>query len=216
MVTQEPGEPDYPGSARYVLRRRGRSSLWGIVFMIAFPVPFLTMAIYGWVIRYSSVVEVIYFGLFFLGMGWCARDNWKERAAVAGQVLLAVGDAGLYLAGPPRQIPWAEVAGLVAFRTRQEDDDGDSGKRLSRLVVVRPGEDCTPGAVTRRLSSPDQWGAVVELHDEKLRLGDLAAAVHTCAPGLPVWDAGEIKDEIEVRHMGVKGKRKGQVEGQAG
>jgi hypothetical protein len=215
MVTQDPGEPDYPGSARYVLRRRERSSLWGIIFMIAFPVPFLTMAIYGWVIRYSSVVEVVYFGLFFLGMVWCARDNWKDRAAVAGQVLLVVGDAGIYLADPSRQIPWAEVAGVVAFRTWQ-DDGGDSGKWLSRLVVVRPGEDCTPGAVTRQLSSPDQWGAVVELHDEKLRLGALAAAVHTCAPGLPVWDAGEIKDETEIKTKRVKGKRTGQIEGQAG
>jgi hypothetical protein len=51
---------------------------------------------------------------------------------------------------------------------------GDSGKWLRRLVVVRPGEDCLPGAVARRGSSPDQWGAVVDLHDEKLRIGELA------------------------------------------
>ena len=209
MATQDPGGLDYPGPTRYVLRRRERSSLWAIFFMVAFPVPFLTMAVYGWVIRYSSVVEVIYFGLFFLGMIWCGHDNWNDRAAVAGQVLLVVGDAGVYLAGPPRYIPWSEVAGLVAFRTWQ-DDDGDSGKWLSRLVVVRPGEDCLPGAVARQLSCPDQWGSVVELHDEKLRLRDLAAAVHAYAPALPVWDAGEIKDE----RVEDKGKR--QIEGQAG
>jgi hypothetical protein len=40
-----------------------------------------------------------------------------------------------------------------------------------------------------------QWGAVVELHNEKPRLRDLAAAVHACAPGLPVWDAGQIGSE---------------------
>jgi hypothetical protein len=210
MVTQDPGGLDYPGPARYVLRRRERFSLWAIFFLVAFPVPFLTMAVYGWVIGYSSVVEVIYFGLFFLGMIWCGRDNWKERAAVAGQVLLVVGDAGVYLADPPRYIPWSEVAGLVAFRTWQDDHDGDSGNWLSRLVVVRPGEDCLPGALTRQLSSPDQWGAVVELHDEKLRLRDLAAAVHAYAPGLPVWDAGKIKDES------VEGKDERQVEGQTG
>jgi hypothetical protein len=191
MVAQDPGELDYPGPTRYMLRRRERSSLWAIIFMIAFPVPFLTMAVYGWVIRYSSVVEVIYFGLFFLGMIWCGRENWKDRAAVAGQVLLVVGDAGVYLADPPRHIPWAEVAGLVAFRTVPEDD----GDCLSRLVVVRPGEDCLPSGVSRQLSSPDEWGAVVELHDEKLRLRDLAAAVHACAPGLPVWDAGRVESK---------------------
>jgi hypothetical protein len=43
------------------------------------------------------------------------------------------------------------------------------------------------------VSSPDQWGAVVDLHNEKLRLRQLAAAVHAYAPGLPVWDAGKIK-----------------------
>jgi hypothetical protein len=207
MATKDPGELAYPGPIRYVLRRRERSWLWSIIFMIAFPVPFLTMAIYGWVIRYSSVVEVITFGVFFLGMVWCARDNWKERAAVAGQVLLVVGDAGVYLAGPPRYIPWAEVAGLVTFRTLQEDD-GDSAEWLSRLAVVRPGEDCLPGAVARQLSSPDQWGAVVELHDEKIRLRALAAAVHACAPGLPVWDAGRIESE--------SGSGPGPVGGQAG
>jgi hypothetical protein len=208
MATEEPGEPDYRGSARYVLRRRERFWLWAIIFAFAFPVPFLTLAIYGWVTRYSSVAEVIYFGLFFLLMIWCTLQMWKERAAVAGQVLLVVGDSGVYLAGPPRHIPWAEVAGLVAFRTFEEGDDGDSGEWLSRLVVVRPGEHCQPGAVARQLSSPDQWGAVVELHNEKLRLRDLAAAVHARAPGLPVWDAGQIGSES------ISGQ--GPVEGQVG
>jgi hypothetical protein len=207
MVTQDPDGLDYPGPTRYVLRRRERSSLWGIFFILAFPIPFLTMVVWGWLIRYSSVVEVIIFGLFFLGMIWIARDNWKDRAAVVGQVLLVVGDAGVYLADPSRHIPWSEVAGLVAFRTCP---DGDSDTWLSRLVVVRPGEDCLPGAVARQLSGPDQWGAVVELHDEKLRLRDLAAAVHAYAPALPVWDAGAIKDER------VKDKGKRQIEGQAG
>jgi len=212
MVTQHPGGLDYPGPTRYVLRRRERSSLWAIFFMVAFPVPFLTMAVYGWVIRYSSVVEVIYFGLFFLGMIWCGRDTWKDRAAVAGQVLLAVGDAGVYLGDPPRLIPWAEVAGLVMFRTLPEDHDGDSAEWLSRLAVVRPGEECLPGAVARQLSSPDQWGAVVELHDEKLRLRALAEAVHAYAPGLPVWDAGRIESES----VSGQGPVDGQAEGQAG
>ena len=52
------------------------------------------------------------------------------------------------------------------------------------------------------LSSPDQCGVTVDLHDEKVRLGELSDAVHTYAPGLPVWDAGEIKS----KNVGVEGR----------
>jgi hypothetical protein len=47
--------------------------------------------------------------------------------------------------------------------------------------------------VALRVSSLARWGAVVDLHNEKLRLGQLAAAVHAYAPGMPVWDAGKVK-----------------------
>jgi hypothetical protein len=70
--------------------------------------------------------------------------------------------------------------------------------RPRRLAVVRGGEDCGPSAVARRLPSPDRWAAAVDLRDEKVRLGELAAAVHTCAPGLPVWGAGKVKAKAEV------------------
>jgi hypothetical protein len=205
MVTQE---PDYvpSGVTRYALRRPQRGLLGATIFVFAFPVPFLTLSTLGWVTGYSSVAEVIYFGLFFLLAVACGISMLRERAAVKNQVLLAVDEGGVYLAGPPRRVPWREAAGLVAFRTWQDGEDGDAGKWLARLVVVRPGEDCLPGAVARRRSSPDQWGAVVELHDEKVRLGELAAAVHTYAAGLPVWDAGQIKAK----------RAKGQVEGQVG
>ena len=52
------------------------------------------------------------------------------------------------------------------------------------------------------MSSPDQWGAVVDLHHEKLRLGKLATAVHAYAPGLPVVGAGKIRDPGEVTPTG--------------
>jgi len=126
----------------------------------------------------------------------------KERAAVLDQVLMAVDEGGIYLADPPRRIPWREAAGLVAFRSWQDGDDGDGGKWLSRLVVVRPGQDCLPGAVALRVSSPDRWGLVVDLHDEKLRVGELATAVRTYAPGLPVWDAGKVRNTGEVTPTG--------------
>ena len=207
MVVQDSPEPGYLPTAGYVLRRRERFWLGSIIFVYAFPGSLLTLVTVGYLHGYPSVAEVIYFGLFFLLAVPCGFWMWKERAAVAGRVLLAVDEGGVYLADPPRHIPWSEVAGLVAFRTCQ---DGDSDTWLSRLVVVRPGEDCLPGAVARQVSGPDQWGAVVELHDEKLRLHDLAAAVHAYAPALPVWDAGAIKDER------VEGKGKRQIEGQAG
>ena len=180
MAVQESREPDYPATAGYVLRRRERFWLGSIIFVYAFPGSLLTLVTIGYATGYPSVAEVIYFGLFFLLAAPCGFWMWKERAAVAGQVLLAVDEGGVYLAGPPRRIPWREVAGLVAFQSWQDGDDGDGGKWLSRLVVVRPGEDCVPGTVALRMSSPDRSGAVLDLHDEKLRLGELAMSL---APG---------------------------------
>jgi hypothetical protein len=195
MATQEPGGLDYPGPTRYVLRRRERFGFWTAIFLFALSVALLTVATVSVATGYTSVAGVWDFLVFGLLIGAGGIVVLRDRAAVVGQVLMVVGDAGIYLAGPPRHIPWAEVAGLVAFRTFQEGGDGDSGEWLSRLVVARPGEDCQPGAVARQLSSPDQWGAVVELYNEKFRLRDVAAAVHACAPGLPVWDAGQIESE---------------------
>jgi hypothetical protein len=192
MVVQDSPEPGYLATAGYVLRRRERFWLGSIIFVYAFPGSLLTLVTVGYLHGYPSVAEVIYFGLFFLLAVPVGYWMWKERAAVAGQVLLAVDEDGVYLAGPPRRIPWREVAGLVAFRAEGEDDSGDPAWR-PRLVVVLPGEACLPGAVALRVSSPDQWGAVVDLHNEKLRLRKLATAVHAYAPGVPVWDAGKIK-----------------------
>jgi hypothetical protein len=192
MAVQDSPEPGYLATAGYVLRRRERFWLGTIIFVYAFPGSLLTLVTVGYLHGYPSVAEVIYFGLFFLLAVPCGFWMWKERAAVAGQVLLAVDEDGVYLADPPRRIPWSEVAGLVAFRVEGKDDAGDPAWR-PRLAVVRPGEDCLPGAVALRVSSPDRWGAVVDLHNEKLRLRKLAAAVRAYAPGLPVWDAGKIK-----------------------
>jgi hypothetical protein len=192
MVTQDPGGLDYLGPTRYVLRRRERFGFWTAIVLFALSAVLLTVATVSVATGYTpvwGVWDVLRFGLGRAGGGIVVL---RDRAAVVGQVLLGVGDAGIYLADPPRHLPWAEVAGLVAFRSSPDDDDGEW---LSRLVVVRPGEDCLPGAVVRQLSSPDGWGAVVELHDEKLRLRDLAAAVHACAPGLPVWDAGRVESK---------------------
>ena len=198
---QDSPEPVYLATAGYVLRRRERFWLGTIIFVYAFPGSLLTLVTIGYLHGYPSVAEVIYFGLFFLLAVPCGFWMWKERAAVAGQVLLTVDEGGVYLADPPRRIPWPEVAGLVAFRVVGEGDDGDP-EWLSRLVVVRPGEDCLPGAAALRVSSPDGWGAVVALHSEKLRLGKLATAVHAYAPGLPVWDAGKVRDPGEVTPTG--------------
>ena len=83
------------------------------------------------------------FGLLTAGGIFVLRDC----TAIAGQVLLAAGDAGIYLAEPPQCIPWPEVAGLVVFRTWQDGDDAGSGKWLSQMAVVPSGEDLQPGAV---------------------------------------------------------------------
>jgi hypothetical protein len=188
-------EPDYPGTIQYVLRRRDRFGFWAAIFLFALSAVLLTVATVSVATGYTSVAGVwdfLVFGLLIAGGG---IFGLRDRAAIAGQVLMAVGDAGIYLAEPPRCIPWPEVAGLVVFRTWQDGDDGDSGKWLSRMAVVSSGEDCQPGAVARRLYSQDQCGVTVDLQDEKVRLGELSDAVHIYAPGVPVWDAGKIKSK---------------------
>jgi hypothetical protein len=188
-------EPDYPGTIRYVLRRRDRSGFWTAIFLFTFSAALLTVATVCVATGYTPVWGVWDFLVFGLLAAACGVFELRDRAAIVGQILMAVGDAGIYLTEPPQCIPWPEVAGLVVFRIWQDGDDADSGEWLSQLAVVPRGEDFQPGAGAWPLSSPDQCGVTVDLHDEKVRLGELSDAVHTYAPGLPVWDAGKIKSE---------------------
>jgi hypothetical protein len=188
-------QPDYPGTIQYVLRRRDRFGLWTAIFLFALSAGLLAVATVSVATGYTSVAGVWDFLVFGLLIGAGGIFGLRDRAAIAGQVLMAVGDAGIYLTEPPRCIPWSEVAGLVVFRTWQDGDDGDSGKWLSQMAVVPSCVDFQPGAGARRLPSPDQCGVTVDLHDEKVRLGELSDAVQTYAPGLPVRDAGKIKSK---------------------
>jgi len=188
-------ELDYLGTLRYVLQRRDRSRFWTAVFLFAVSAVLLTVATVSVATGYTPVWGVWDFWLFGLGMGAGGVGVLRDRAATAGQVLMAVGDAGIYLAEPPQCIPWSEVAGVVVFRTWQGGADADSGEWLSQMAVVPSGEDFQPGAGAGGLSSPGQCGVTVELYDEKVRLGELSDAVHTYAPGVPVWDAGKIESK---------------------
>jgi hypothetical protein len=188
-------ELDYPRTVQYVLRRRERFGFWTSIFLFAFSAVLLTVATVSVATRYTSVAGVWDFLVFGLLIGAGGILVLRDRAVVVGQVLMAVGDAGIYLAEPPRCIAWPEVAGLVVFRIWQDGDDADSGEWLSQMAVVSSGEDFQPGAGAWRLSCPGQCGVRVDLHDEKVRLGELSDAVHTYAPGLPVWDAGKIKSK---------------------
>jgi hypothetical protein len=188
-------EPGYPETSRYVLRRRDRSEFWTVIFLFAVSAVLLAVATVSIATGYTGVAGVWDFLVFGLVMAAGGILMLRDRTAIVGQVLLAVGDAGIYLAEPPQCIPWPEVAGLVVFRTWQDGGDGDSGKWLSRLAVLPSGADFQFGAVAWRLSGPDRCGVTVDLHDEKVRLGELSDAVHTYAPGLPVWDAGKIKSK---------------------
>ena len=194
-------EPDYPGTIQYVLRRRDRFGFWTAIFLFACAVATLTVATGRVATGYTPVAGVWDFLVFGLLMAAGGIVVLRDRAAVVGQVLMAVGDAGIYLAEPPQCIPWPEVAGLVVFRTWQDGGD-ESGKWLAQMAVVPSGEDFQPGAGARCLTSPDQCGVTVDLHDEKVRLGELSDAVHTYAPGLPIWDAGKIKS----KNVGVVGR----------
>jgi len=188
-------EPDYPGTIQYVLRRRDRFGLWSTIFLFTLSAGLLAVATVSVATGYTSVAGVWDFLVFGLLIGAGGIFGLRDRAAIVGQVLMAVGDAGIYLTEPPQCIPWSEVTGLVVFRTWQDGDDGDSGKWLSQMAVLPSGEDFRPGAGAGRLPSPDQRGVTVDLRDEKVRLGELSDAVHIYAPGLPVWDAGKIKSK---------------------
>jgi hypothetical protein len=188
-------EPDYPGTIEYVLRRRDRFGFWTAIFLFVFSAALLTVATVRVATGYTPVWGVWDFLLFGFGMAAGGIFGLRDRAAIVGQVLMAVGDAGIYLTEPSRCIPWPEVAGLVVFRAWQDGDDADSGKWLSQMAVVPSGEDFQPGAGAQSLSSPDQCDVTVDLHAEKVRLGELSGAVHTYAPGVPVWDAGKIKSK---------------------
>jgi hypothetical protein len=102
--------------------------------VVILPCALLTVAAIGYATGHSSVAEVVYFLLFLLLAVPCALWMLRDRAAVSDQVLLAVDDAGVYLADPARRIPWPEVAGLVAFRTWQESD-GEAGKWVRACLM---------------------------------------------------------------------------------
>ena len=175
-------ELDYLGTIQYVLRRRDRFGFWTAISLFVVSAALLTVATVSVATGYTSVAGVWDFLLFGLLMAAGGIFGLRDRTAIAGQVLMAVGDEGISLAESTQCIPWPEIAGLVVFRTWQDGDDSDSGRWLSQMAVVPRGEDFQPSVT-------------VDLHDEKVRLGELSDAVHTYAPGLPVWDAGKIKSK---------------------
>jgi hypothetical protein len=77
----------------------------------------------------------------------------RDRATIVGQVLMAVGDAGIDLAEPPQCIPWPEVAGLVVFRTWQDGDDADSGSGFRVWPSCQTARTCSTIAWSRCYSS---------------------------------------------------------------
>jgi hypothetical protein len=196
-------EPGYvpSGTILYMVRLRQLSFILFLGFScLVLPGFFLALAAFEYAGGHGYFAQMIIFLVVTLvlvaGAIWVVWTD-EGRAAVPDRVLLAVDDAGVYLADPPRRIPWPQVGGLVAFRGWREGDDG--GDMWSpRLVVVRGGEDYGPSVVAQSLPSPGQWAGLLNLRDEKVRLRKLAAAVHTHAPDLPVWDAGKVKDAGKV------------------
>jgi len=154
------GELDYLGSIQYVLRRRDRSGFWTAIFLFALSAALLTVATVSVATGYTSVAGVWDFLVFGLLMAAGGIFVLRDRTAIAGQVLMAAGDAGIYLAEPPQCIPWPEVAGLVVFRTWQDGDDAGSGKWLSQMAVGRGQRRQAGIAVWRHRPRPDDtWAA---------------------------------------------------------
>jgi hypothetical protein len=117
------------------------------------------------------------------------RDQGRTR--ITGRVVLAVDDAGIYLNGLPRRIGWPQVAEVVLFSTRHGNADGAWDHRV--VVLERGPDGGFPEPIIRRPLDPSRWGRMVPLCDARLRLADLAAAVHEHAPNVPVWDAGGVR-----------------------
>jgi hypothetical protein len=115
----------------------------------------------------------------------------QGRARMAGRVVLAVDDAGIYLNGPPRRIGWPRVAEVVLFSQPHGDEAGNWDHRV--VVLERGPDGSFPQPLARRPLDPSGWGQVVALCDARLRLADLATAVHEHAPNVPVWDAGGVR-----------------------
>jgi len=115
----------------------------------------------------------------------------QDRGRITGRVVLAVDDAGIYLNGLPRRIGWPQVAEVVLFSTKHGNVDGAWDHRV--VVLERGPDGGFPEPVIRRPLDPSDWGRVVALCDARLRLADLAAAVHEHAPNVPVWDAGGVR-----------------------
>ena len=126
-------EPDYPGIIHCVLRRRERFGFWTAIFLFAFSVALLTVATVSVATGYTGVAGVWDFLIFGLLMAVGGIFGLRDRAAIVGQVLMAVGDAGICLTEPAQCMPWPEVAGLVVVRTWQDGDDADSGNHDEKI-----------------------------------------------------------------------------------
>jgi hypothetical protein len=133
-------------------------------------------------------------GFSLLLMSPLACLSWirdQDRGRTTGRVVLAVDDAGIYLNGLPRRIGWPQVAEVVLFSKQHGHADGVWDHRV--VVLEREPDGSFPRPVARRPLDPSGWGQMVALCDARLRLADLAAAVHAHAPNVPVWDAGGVR-----------------------
>ena len=80
---------------------------------------------------------------------------------------------------------------MVLFSKPHSDEAGDWDHQV--VVLERGPDGSFPQPLVRRPLDPSGWGKVVALCDARLRLADLAAAVHAHAPNVPVWDAGGVR-----------------------
>ena len=117
---------------------------------------------------FGAAVAVLFGGVVFL-------FHDKEVSGVPGAVAVRVDADGLYLAKPPRQVPWARVRAVRVYELR---------RRVSMRDVWLPQLAVDTDAGTELVE--DLFLAA------PLDVAALRAAVHEHAPDVPVTDLGEL------------------------
>ena len=132
----------------------------------------------------GGVWDFLVFGLVMAAGGILGL---RDRAAIVGQVLMAIGTrASTWRTSPVH--PVAEVRDWSCSapgRTATMRTQGSGFRRWPSCPAARTS---SPVRVRGLWSGPDQCGAAADPHDEKVRLGELPDAERTYAPGLAEGD----------------------------
>jgi hypothetical protein len=121
----------HSGPESYVVRMPlGWMRFW---FLLVMPMPaYLVLVAYVWNKSPSTGLTGLIATVYFVACGGVAYWFLAERRKYPDGVVAAVDEAGVYLGGPPRRIPWSQVDELIVGGLL----DPESGNWTSFLVAV--------------------------------------------------------------------------------